>query len=108
MNTKTVGTLCLSAATLFTLSACGHTPDQLAAAQGYSCTKLAREIGKQEQRKESAQVSGMFESLTSVVADSKEERNSAGISSAAHSIDEADADKSMRQLNEIYNAKGCV
>lgn len=95
------------AVALITLGACGHSQKQLALVETYSCTEIARELGKLEERRTSAQVDGFFDAITSVVADSKEDRAEADISLAVNSLDEADADLSHEQLTEIYRRKNC-
>lgn len=90
------------------LSACGETRQQLAAAQALSCTELAREIGKREQRRDSAQIDGVFNTIESVIADDKEDRDSASIASTINIIDETDAEESIEQLERIYRSKGCT
>lgn len=92
---------------LATLSACGESQQDLDAARKMRCTELAREIGKREQRRDSARVDGVINTITSVVADDKEVRDAADIDSAINSIDEYDADTSLDQLEKIYRAKGC-
>lgn len=107
MTINTHSYLGASLIALTALTACGESPEQLAAARSYSCTQLAREIGKLEQRKETAQIDGTINSIASVVINDKEERRAAGLESAVNSIDEADADKSLQQYKDIFFAKGC-
>lgn len=95
-------------ATMTMLSACGETQNQLTVARSLTCTELAREIGKREQRRDSARVEGVFNSIISVVADDEETREGASIDSAINTVDEIDAERSFEQLNEIYSSKGCV
>lgn len=93
--------------TLAILSACGESQQDLEAARKMRCTELAREIGKREQRRDSARIDGVLSTITSVVSEDKEMRDAANIDSAIDSIDEYDADKSLDQLEKIYRAKGC-
>lgn len=90
------------------LSACGESKRQLAEAQSYSCTQLAREIGKREQRRDSARIDGVLNTITSIATDDKEVRRQADIDSTINTIDEVDAEKSFEQLQEIYRNKGCI
>lgn len=106
--TKTQRRLSVMLAGLTVLSACGESEKQLAAAEHYSCTQLAREIGKREQRRDSAQIDGFMNGLVSAVADDKKRRREADIESLANNIDEADAEKSLEQLTAIYRRKGCI
>lgn len=89
------------------LSACGESKQDLEAARKMRCTELAREIGKREQRRDSARLDGVVNTITSVVSTDKELRNAANIDSAVNSIDEYDAGTSLDQLEKIYRAKGC-
>lgn len=89
------------------LVACGESKQQLAKAQTYSCTQLAREIGKREQRKTSAQVDGFVNNVESIFAKDKEVRTAADIETGVNLVDEIDATKSLKQLESIYRAKGC-
>ena len=90
------------------LTACGESKAQLAAAHSYSCTDLAREIGKREQRKTSAQVDGFANSMVSIFSSDKEVRTAADVETGVNLIDEIDAGKSLKQLQKIYDAKGCA
>lgn len=90
------------------LVACGESKTQLAAANSYSCTDLAREIGKREQRKTAAQVNGFANSMVSIFTSDKELRTAADVETGVNLIDEIDAGKSLNQLQKIYDAKGCV
>lgn len=93
---------------LATLTACGESKKQLEIARSMSCTELAREIGKREQRRDSARIDGVFNSIVSVVDSDKEVRRSADIDSTINNIDEADAEKSVEQLTKIFRQKGCI
>ncbi len=93
---------------LVTLAACGESQQQLSAAHSLSCTDLAREIGKREQRRDSAKVDGWINMIESAVASDKEAETAADIDFLVNSIDEADAGKSFKQLQKIYRSKGCT
>lgn len=108
MTITKFGLFGISFAALVLLSACGESEKQLAAAQSYSCTQLAREIGKREQKRDSAQVDGFINTIESVVSDNKELKDAADIDATINMLDEADAEKSLEQLGAIYRSKGCV
>lgn len=93
--------------TIATISACGESQKQLDAASQFSCTELAREIGKREQRRDSAQINGVINTIESVIADDKDAETAADIGALTNYIDEADAEKSLEQLEGIYRSKGC-
>ncbi len=98
-----------SALVLLTLvAACGQTGLQLEQARAMSCTELARELGKREQKRESAQIDGFAHSLDSVFADDKKARREADMNSVLTSLDEAVAEKEIAQLEQIFTAKGCT
>lgn len=99
---------CLAVLILTGLIACGETEEQLAFAQTASCTELAREIGKREQRRDSASIDGLLNGIVSVVADDKSTRQTADIDAAMNSFDEMDAEKSLEQLEGIFERKGCT
>lgn len=94
--------------TLVVLSACGESNQQLSAAHTYSCTELSREIGKLEQRRDTARVNGWISVAEGVFAADSGESLAADIGLAANSIDEADAEKSLEQFQRIYDRKGCI
>ncbi len=91
-----------------TLAACGETERDLHKARQMSCTELAREIGKREQRVESAQIDGWVYTLTSIISDDDELETAANIGLGASAIEEIDATKSLEQLKEIYSQSDCV
>lgn len=93
---------------LLALSACGETNAQLAAAQSYSCTQLAREIGKREQVRDSAQIDSVVDTVASAVIDDKEERRATDIRLGVNAFEDLDAQKSLKQLTQIYRSKGCT
>ena len=90
------------------VSACGESKQQLAKAQGLSCTELSREIGKREQRRDTARVDGWINIAESAIAGDSDVGRAADIEGAVNSIDEADAEKSLHQLQGIYQSKGCI
>ncbi|SMR71043.1 hypothetical protein SAMN04488030_0663 [Aliiroseovarius halocynthiae] len=89
------------------LSACGESKDQLSSAWSKSCTELAREIGKREQRRDSAKIDGWINIAESAFAEDSNAAAAADIEYAANAFDEADAEKSFDQLTKIYRSKGC-
>lgn len=95
-------------AALCALTACGESQRSLSAAQTMSCTELARELGKREQRSETAGINSFANSLTSVLTDDKEVEREADIEGFINDVDQADADRSIEQLTAIFQAKGCA
>lgn len=95
-------------ATLCALTACGESQQDLSAARSMSCTQLARVLGRREQRRESAAIDSIGNTLTSALTDDKELERSAAIEGLVNNVDEMDANRSIEQLNAIYRAKGCA
>ena len=89
------------------LMSCGEAETELTKAQTYSCAQLAREIGKREQRRDDAEIDGWINVLELAISDDREVERVASIELAANAFDEADADKSFGQLQEIHRNKGC-
>lgn len=90
------------------LGACGHGPNDLRAARSLSCTQLARELGRLEQRSDAAGIDSTFATLEGAFANRDTDETAAEISGLVHDVDQIDADKSIDQLTQIYTAKGCI
>lgn len=108
MTFPTIPPLTLSVITAAFLTACGETQPQLAKAQNASCTELAREIGKNEQQKERANIDFWANTAISVLSKDNDLQNHASADALINTVDEADAEVSLDQLEQIYRSKGCT
>ncbi|HAT87975.1 MAG TPA: hypothetical protein DCS30_19800 [Rhizobiales bacterium] len=91
-----------------TLGACTSSDNSLEDARYMSCTELARNIGRQEQRKEDALIDGIGDDIDMIISKTDEDKTASAISGMINDLDEHDADQSLKQLNQIFRQKGCV
>lgn len=90
-----------------TLTACGESQQQISAARSMSCTELAHQIGRRAQRKDTAQAEGWINLAEGVFASDKEAALEASVEHSVSAFEEADAEMSLNQLQEIYREKRC-
>lgn len=95
-------------AALCALTACGESRHSLNAARAMSCTQLARELGKHEQRSASAGIDSMVNTITGAFTDDNAVERQAAIDGLINDVDQADANRSIEQLTAVFNAKGCA
>ncbi len=88
------------------LSSCSTLKDDVEKYQTYSCIGLAEEIGRWEQKLESAELDGGVAVLGQIFGD-KEEREEAELDETIAEFDEDDAHEHLRELRRIQAQKQC-
>ena len=97
--------LAISIAAL-TIAGCTTLEEDVAEYRTYSCTGIAQEIGRWEQKLDDAETDGDIAVLDQILGD-KKEREDAETDELVADFDEADARDHLRELRRIQAEKGC-